>query len=100
MASGKSKEPLYCAAIDFGTTYTGLAFANWNEDDYRVIPWENNSMLGLETKAPTAILFNSELKFLAFGFEAVKQFARMENNQKRDCYYFEKFKMNLHQLQV
>ena len=100
MASGKSKEPLYCAAIDFGTRYTGLAFANWNEENYRVLTWENNNVNGVELKAPTAILFNSELKFLAFGFEAVEQFARMGNDQKRDCYFFVNFKMNLHQLEV
>lgn len=96
MANENSKK-LCCAAIGFGTS-TGLAFSS-DERKVIAITWEKDGLKGVYLKAPTAILFDSNLNFLAFGFEAVKRFTRMRNDQKRDCYYFENFIMNLHQLE-
>ena len=55
---------------------------------------------GVELKAPTAVLFDAGRNFVAFGFDAVKKYSRMNDKQKNDCYYFERFKMELHHQEV
>jgi len=100
MANSKLSNPLFCAAIDFGTTFTGLAFAEWGKGKTVAISWEHDGLEGIDIKAPTAVLFDSGRNFLAFGFEAVKRYSRMNDKQKSDCNYFERFKMELHHKEV
>jgi len=95
-----SGEYLYCAAIDFGTTFTGLAYAKWNSNNCIPFVWEDGPQGALDTKTPTAVLFDAGQNFLAFGHDAKKKYDRMSDRQKWDCYYFEKFKMDLHQKEV
>ena len=100
MANSRQMNPLFCAAIDFGTTYTGLAFAEWGKEKYVTATWEHDGPKGIELKTPTAVLFDSGRSFIAFGFDAVKKYSKMNDIQKNDCYYFERFKMELHKQEV
>ena len=100
MANSKLSQPKFCAAIDFGTTYTGLGFAEWGTEKYIVSTWSLDGLQGVELKAPTVVLFDAGRNFEAFGFDAVKKYSRKSDKQKQDCYYFERFKMELHHQEV
>ena len=91
---------LYCAAIDFGTTFTGLGFGDRKNNTTFLNVWGKGGPKGVEVKAPTTVLFNPHGIFDAFGFDAVKKYGKMNDKQKWDCYYFERFKMELHQEKV
>ena len=100
MACKETSTPLYCAAIDFGTTYTGLVFAPWGTTHYVEYTWEHGGPQALDLKAPTVVLFDANRRFIAFGFDAIKTYSLMSEKQRMDCYYFERFKMDLHHKEV
>jgi hypothetical protein len=57
-----------CAAIDFGTTFSGYAFqtkADFKEDPIRIqgFTWTTGSNAGLSNKTPTCVLFNPLKEF-------------------------------------
>ena len=109
-------------AIDFGTTYSGYAFAftrdidsilmmrkvdgndpgwslfsssfirNWNI----VVP-----LIGvINQKTPTTILLTPNLEFHSFGFFARDFFHDLDPDEAKRWLFFEKFKMHLHYVQV
>ena len=92
---------LYFAAIDFGTAYTGLGFASRGEERVEFkLQWPDGPS-GVEVKAPTVALFNSKRDFLSFGFEAKNMFFdKLSDEERKYCYYFENFKMELHNKDV
>lgn len=51
-------------------------------------------------KAPTCLLFNPNKSFNSFGYEAQDRFAELEEEEAREYYYFEKFKMALRKDEV
>lgn len=91
---------LFVVGIDFGTTYSGYAFAS--KDDFKADPpkistniWQGSKLLSL--KAPTAVLLNNNQEFKAFGYEAEKRFSELlADEEQDDYYYFHQFKMLLH----
>lgn len=91
---------LFVVGIDFGTTYSGYAFAS--KDDFKADPpkistniWQGSKLLSL--KAPTAVLLNKNQDFEAFGYEAEKKFSELlADEEQDDYYYFHQFKMLLH----
>ena len=93
-------QPSFVAAIDFGTTFTGLAFAPYphGKQDVTLYIWDSNK--GIEVKAPTTVLFHSSGKFASFGFEAVRDYYEKSDQEKLDCYFFQNFKMELQQKPV
>ena len=90
------------AAIDFGTTFSG--WACWCiKEDFDVGPsniyakdWNNGC--NISTKTPTTVLIAPDGKaFVAFGYEAEDEFAKLcAKHQQKGYYYFSKFKMLLH----
>lgn len=95
-----SGDSLFVVGIDFGTTYSGYAFAS--KDDFKNDPpkistniWQGSKLLSL--KAPTAVLLNADQEFEAFGYEAEKRFSDLlADGEHNDYYYFHQFKMLLH----
>ena len=90
-------------AIDFGTTFSGFAFAFNHRDGEKGIhmnkEWGTDQ--GYATmKAPTCLLLNPNKSFNSFGYEAQDRFAELEEEEAREYYYFEKFKMVLHKDEV
>ena len=90
-------------AIDFGTTFSGFAFAFNHRDGEKGIhmnkEWGTDQ--GYATmKAPTCLLLNPDKSFNSFGYEAQDRFAELEEEEARKYYYFEKFKMVLHKDEV
>ena len=94
----------FIASIDFGTTFCGIAFAPCKEDIgvnliKCPVDWPFGPK-GIETKVPTVILFDSKRNFQSFGYQAKREFSRLKPVDKQVYYYFERFKMELHQKEV
>ena len=86
--------------IDFGTTYSAYAYSYEYEQDNIFI---NNSWpSGVQTyKEATAILFDKNCKFVAFGEEAIDQYTDLtDKKEEKKCYFFNCFKMALHKEKV
>lgn len=95
---------MFCAAIDFGTTYSGYAFSS--KDDFEKEPtkintnvWAGSRLLSL--KAPTACLLNSSQEFVAFGYDAENKYSELVAEEENEpYYYFHRFKMLLHERRI
>lgn len=93
------------AAIDFGTTCTGYAYHLRKGRSYHITDihidqaWTGSSEVGLQ--APTTVLMKPDQTFHSFGFEAETKYKSLSiQNQHRDWYYFQFFKMKLHHERV
>ena len=90
-------------AIDFGTTFSGFAFAFNNKEGGKSIHMskERGTDQGYSTmKTPTCLLLNLDQSFNSFGYEAKDKFADLEEEEARQYFYFESFKMILHNNKV
>ena len=103
MACGETiSESIIVGAIDFGTTFSGYAFAIRN--DYKVDPmrvsgnhWQTGSQPGLSLKTPSCILFDPTQKFHSFGGDAEDKYAELaQEDEHIDWFYFKRFKMQLY----
>lgn len=100
----RHRNTLVYAAIDFGTTYSGYAYAFRNyleETPPKVIA---NSLKAEDLssfKVPTVLLLDSEKNFVAFGREAEDKYVELAYDKEEDgYYYFRCFKMKLYEIQV
>ena len=100
---------LIVAAIDFGTTYSGYAFAfthdhidmDGNSDKIFASNWENEGGSGLYQKTPTCLLLDPDANFHSFGSAAMDKYSSLtDDNKHHDWYFFWQFKMVLHQKEV
>jgi hypothetical protein len=107
MASGETiSESIIVGAIDFGTTFSGYAFAIRN--DYKVDPmrvsgnhWQTGSQPGLSLKTPSCILFDPTKNFHSFGGDAEDKYAELaQEDEHIDWFYFKRFKMQLYDKHV
>ena len=115
--AGIDKEIKYIVSIDFGTTFSGFAFAQCSDDEKSIvgeiqtnIKWRSVGT-HIHDKVPTVLLYaeddeedkqvnaQNELKKY-FGYEAWKKFSLFENEKRKECYYFHHFKMKLHTKEV
>ena len=90
-------------AIDFGTTYSGFAFAfNHKEGEGGIHmnkAWGNEQ--GFSTlKTPTSLLLRPDGQFDSFGFEADEKYANFFGGEDQEYMYFKRFKMALHKSEV
>ncbi|CAG2238269.1 unnamed protein product [Mytilus edulis] len=96
------RKHLMVAAVDFGTTYSGYSFsmrADWEDNPLKISNpiWRAGSRQFVSEKTPTCLLLNSNREFVAFGFEAENKWIDLLlDNEHNEYYYFERFKMNLH----
>ena len=91
---------IFVAAIDFGTAYSGYAFASKPDfasdpPKYSTSSWQGSKLLSL--KAPTAVLLDENKELVSFGYEAENQFSDLLSEDEHQAYfYFHQFKMLLH----
>lgn len=82
-------------AIDFGTTYSGIAYARGRSSETKLKQWYSETGDKF-SKTPTTLLLDNQNEFVAFGFDAEEKF---KNYIKDDTYknyrYFKYFKMKL-----
>lgn len=92
---------LLVAAIDFGTTFSGYAFAmrdKLNKDPSRIhVPfWQTSNGRSIFCKTSSTVLLNKNTEFVAFGFDAESKYAEeSEDGKGEDYFYFHHFKMLL-----
>jgi hypothetical protein len=94
---------LLVAAIDIGTTFSGYAFAtkgeyNSNPLSTSVKTWHNCLYQSLKTSS--TVLFNADKTFDSFGFMAESKYTNLDEQDKHNWYYFQKFKMILYKNMV
>lgn len=89
------------AAIDFGTTYSGIAYSHFYNKEAIYFPfWPDGST---SKKVPTAILLDQNAKFLAFGQDAITKYIEKheEDDEAVNNYFlFHRFKMELYKEKV
>ena len=90
------------AAIDFGTAYSGYAYAFTADPDniYLMRRTDSNQPGVNNHKVPCILLLDENGEFDSFGNEARERYFDMEEERARDFYYFEKFKLALHFTEV
>lgn len=86
------KDKIVVMAIDFGTTYTGYAYAFYNDPTQIT----GNYWDGTQIKTPTVVLLDERQQFHSFGREAKKKYMQLiKKGEHEKWYYFEHFKMKL-----
>ena len=90
-------------SIDIGNTFTGYAYHIRGEREPETFNismisanqiWSQEAVGLLAYKTPTCILFTSDKKFEAFGYEAEKAYLKLVKKKEHErVYYFERFKM-------
>ena len=85
-------------AIDFGTTFSGYAFAFTRDPDsvHMMRRWEGGDPGVTNQKTPTTLLLKPDGSFHSFGFGARDFYHDLEPEDAKKWMYFEKFKMSLH----
>jgi len=102
----RDKNKMIVAAMDFGTTFSGYAFAfrsDYIQDPMRISgnQWATGSQVGVSLKTSTCVLFSPDEQFHSFGFEAEDHYSELTmDNAHRDWFYFRRFKMMLYKNQV
>ncbi|CAF1519863.1 unnamed protein product, partial [Didymodactylos carnosus] len=89
-------------AIDFGTTFSGYAFAFTRDGGdmiHMMRKWEGGDPGVINQKTPTTILLTPDGTFHSFGFLARDFFHDLDPDESKKWLYFEKFKMHLHYTQ-
>jgi len=84
-------------AIDFGTSNCAVAYSYVADEDNVIVI--NNWQDGVEThgKIPTAILFNENKQFVAFGNKAIEKYKELVyDGEHEENYFFRDFKMELY----
>ena len=89
-------------AIDFGTTYSGYAFAFTRDPDsiHMMRKWEGGDPGVNNQKIPTTLLLKPDGSFHSFGYGARDFYHDLEPAEAKKWLYFEKFKMSLHSSEV
>jgi molecular chaperone DnaK (HSP70) len=107
MACGETiSKSLIVAAIDFGTTFSGYAFAlrhDYKVDHMRVLgnPWQRGSQPGFSLKTPSCVLFDPTQKLHSFGSDAEDKYVDLaQEDEHIDWFYFKRFKMQLYDKHV
>lgn len=90
-------------AIDFGTTYSGYAYA-FSSDPTNVRVMDPR-YLGVKSsyspaQQPTVLLLSEDEEFHSFGSEAQEFYRDLDEEECLKWLYFEKFKMELHTREV
>lgn len=92
------------AALDFGTTYSGIAWSfPWeSENKITCFMWAPSEQGCRATiKTPMVLLLNPNKELLAFGYEAEEEYNKLvAKNSHREYYLFKNFKMFLYENEV
>lgn len=99
---GEENSRRIVVAIDFGTTYSGYAYAfRRKPDEIHLMRRKEAGQVGSPShKIPTILLLDEHEEFHSFGYDAREVYHDMTEEQSRKMLYFEKFKMKLHSIKV
>ncbi|KAK3085775.1 hypothetical protein FSP39_008563 [Pinctada imbricata] len=103
MARRNARTHLFSVALDFGTTFSGLAFSTVNDFQKRpdivhaFTQWNAGGQCLISNKTPTCLLLTAKKEFEAFGYEAENKYADLAlDDLHSDRYFFRRYKMKLH----
>ena len=96
-SNSETKHKIVVAAIDFGTAFCGYAFSADPDNIYVPTGWGKVASIPHSYKTPNCVLTDSNLKFVALGYEALTLYTAMDDTEARKHRFFEEFKMTLHQ---
>ena len=102
-ATPQARSSQVVVAIDFGTTYSGYAYAfrSSPEEIHLMRNPEGGQAVGtVSYKIPTILLLNERGEFHSFGYEAREAYHDLDAEKSRKWLYLEKFKMELHSRKV
>ena len=93
---------LVVVAIDFGTTFSGYAFAFTRDSSsiHMMRRWEGGDPGVTNQKTPTTLLLKPDGTFHSFGFGARDFYHDLDSHDAKKWLYFDKFKMTLHASEV
>lgn len=96
-----SVSSLVTAAFDFGTTFSGVAFAmKGAPSEITIIPW-NSGVADKLPKTPTCVLLNPAREFVTFGYDAEDKYSELAQDDEHEGWLlFRQFKMFLHNNRV
>lgn len=102
-ASMSSRNHIVMVAIHLGTASSGYACSfrsdcsNYETDHLNGIlrkHWKCGNYLS--EKTPTTLLLDKDKKFVSFGYNAENDYSRMSEEEKKEHYYFRRFRMMLY----
>lgn len=97
--SKEKRQYMAVAAIDFGTTYSGYAYA-FTRDPGTIHAMNRARGSGHHSQQPTVLLLTENGQFHSFGCEAQEFYRDIDESEALKWLYFEKFKMELHTREV
>ncbi|XP_065925054.1 heat shock 70 kDa protein 12A [Magallana gigas] len=99
----KTRNHIVVVGIDFGTTYSGYAYSFRSDfikdkTDHLNKIYTNNWNCGdlMSEKTPTTLLLDKNKKFVSFGYDAENDYSRKTEEERKEHYYFRRFKMALY----
>ena len=87
----------FVAAIDLGTAFSGYAYSSKNNPTN--VRWNKNwgAEYGCSSfKTPTCVLFDGDGEFKSFGYDAQEEHSFLSTEESMEYFYFDRFKMLLH----
>lgn len=99
----RTRNHIVVVGIDFGTTYSGYAYSFRSDfikdkTDHLNKIYTNNWNCGdlMSEKTPTTLLLDKNKKFVSFGYDAENDYSRKTEEERKEHYYFRRFKMALY----
>lgn len=87
---------LFVCAIELGLMYSGYAYSTRVDPKDIFCPHWKSLTAGTNHLIPTVILLDEKQNFLAFGYEAEEKYLELDAEEKKSCYFFQRFQMNLY----
>lgn len=87
---------LFVCALDLGIMYSGYAYSTRVDPKDIFCPHWISSTACTTHLIPTVILLDEKQNFLAFGYEAEEKYLELDAEEKKSCYFFQRFQMNLY----
>lgn len=98
-----SPESKIVVAIDFGTTYSGFAYAITKSSEIFIQKRDPMAAdkVDASLKTPTSLLLDDKNNFVAFGYDAEKIYKEYADDDRHEqIRFFQNFKMNLHRKEM
>ncbi|XP_053376860.1 heat shock 70 kDa protein 12A-like [Mercenaria mercenaria] len=91
----RETDTLVVAAIDFGTTYTGYAFAFRGDRGVTGLRTAKTDRILRDDRVPTTVLLNEDKTLNSFGLDAEQLYCELSISEQKKYYLFKSFKMAL-----
>lgn len=87
---------LFVCALNIGETYSRYAYSTRYDPKNILCPYWTSSSASTVDKTPTVLLLDEKQNFIAFGYEAEEKFFELDEEERKECYYFQGFQIYLY----